>query len=144
MKNIIKGFSMQELRKSRHAVYILRYHVIFVTKYRKPIFRNEVKEYLIEVIKDVSKKIDIEIIEINGEEDHIHFIMETKPDSNRLSVIVNIFKAVTSRLIRKRFKHICEIYYGKNVALWGRSYFIATVGNITLETLVKYIENQDK
>jgi len=123
---------------------MLRYHVIFVTKYRYKVLVDNIKTELYRNIADTAKKMNCSIIEINGEEDHVHFIIETLPNSGNVSVIVNVLKSVTSRLLRKQHPNLLATYYGDNSKLWSRSYFVATVGDVNLETLKKYIKNQDR
>lgn len=135
---------MNEYKKSRHCVYMIRYHIILITKYRHKVITNEIKNEIYKYLKDAALKLDTRIIEINGEEDHVHFILETKPTTSSISVIINVLKSVSSRLIRKKHNNILKIYYGNTSKFWSRSYFVASVGEVSLDTLKKYIENQDK
>lgn len=134
---------MNKYNKSRHVVYKLQYHIIFVTKYRRKILTKDIFNSLINIINSVAEKIDCKILEINGELDHIHFILETKPNTSSITTLVTIIKGVSSRLLRKKYPDINNLLYGKKAKLWSRSYFVATVGGVSLDVLKRYIENQD-
>jgi len=99
-----------------------------------------------EELKSIAKRL-IEgkkgsLIEFNGEEDHIHLLIEFPPQVE-LAKWINSFKTVSSRLIRKQFKDYLEKYYWKDV-FWSRSYFVATTGGVSIEVIKKYIEEQGK
>jgi putative transposase len=84
------------------------------------------------------------IIEINSEKDHIHFILSVRPTSFNIFTIINIFKSSSSMVVRDEYTGILNVYYGKNVKFWSRSYFVSSVGKVSLKTLIHYIENQDR
>jgi putative transposase len=94
-----------------------------------------------EAFESVAKKMGFEIVEFNGESDHIHLLIEYPPRL-ALSKIVNSLKGVSSRLLRKKYPIFKKEYWGDNVSLWSRSYFVASVGGAPLEILKEYIENQ--
>lgn len=81
------------------------------------------------------------IIEFNGEEDHIHIIFEVPPQI-QLSKIINNFKTVSSRYIRKEFSSYLAKYYWKPY-FWSNSYLILSTGGATIETIRQYIEEQN-
>lgn len=128
---------MKKLYKSRHCVYMLRVHMIFVVKYRKHVMSNEHLEYLESIMSKLCT-----VAEFNGEQDHIHMIIEHKPTES-MSHIANILKGVTSRMMRKKYPIFNIEYYGKGIGMWSRSYFAASVGAVTLEQLKNYIEKQN-
>ena len=127
--------------KNRHAVYLLQYHLVVVTKYRYPVIDGDVKDRLIsrshEIIEEHWKG---EILEINTDHDHIHILFEISPQT-QLSKLINNYKTVTSRLIRKEFSEELRPYYWKPY-FWSDSYFIATVSENTLEVVKNYIKDQ--
>jgi len=126
---------------NRHAVYLLQYHLVVVTKYRHKVINNELKERLIEISYSIIENDwESKIISINTEEDHIHILFETSPQT-QLSKLINNYKTVTSRLIRKEFSKQLESYYLKPY-FWSDTYFISSVSN-TSETMIKaYIDKQ--
>jgi len=129
------------LKSTRHAKYLLHAHLVFTPKYRKKIFTREHLETLKEVFENVCKKMDCELVEFNGEADHVHLLIEYPPRL-ALSKIVNSLKGVSSRILRKKYPVFKKEYWGDNVSLWSRSYFVASVGGAPIEILKEYIENQ--
>ena len=79
------------------------------------------------------------LIEVNGETDHVHLLIEPMPHTTP-SKLVNSLKGVSSRLLRKEFPSL-EKYYWKG-GLWSPSYFIASCGGAPLDIVKEYIENQ--
>ena len=130
-----------ELKRNSNAVYLLNYHIIFVTKYRKKVFENdEVVERLKEIMREVAKQCDVEIINQECGTDHIHLMVSMKPTAS-ITKCINLLKGRSARLIRAEFD-LSESLYGDS--LWSDSYYIATCGNVSLDALYKYIDNQRK
>jgi putative transposase len=127
------------LRHERHSVSDLKIHLVCVTKYRRKIFTNESLELIHKSFVEVAKKMDFQILEFNGESDHIHTVIEFPPKLS-ISQIVNALKGVSSRRYGQAG---FPKPYGKQ-ALWSPSYFVSSVGGAPLEVLNKYIQNQEK
>jgi REP-associated tyrosine transposase len=129
------------LQKNRHSIYDLEYHLVVVTKYRHPVIADSLKERLIELSYDLFiAKWNLKIIEINSDMDHIHILFEGSPQV-QLSKLVNNYKTVTSRLIRKEFGESLKPYYWKPY-FWSSSYFICTVSDRSHEQVKRYILDQ--
>ncbi|WP_043933497.1 IS200/IS605 family transposase [Bacillus sp. EB01] len=133
---------MTEYKKNRHALYKLTYHLVVITKYRHPCITKPMMERLKEITLELFEKWDCELIEMNGEPDHIHILFDAPPQV-QLSKIINSFKTVTSRLIRKQFGEHLRHYYWKPY-FWSRSYMVISTGGATIEIIQKYIEEQGK
>ena len=103
---------MNEFKKNRHALYKLTYHLVVITKYRHKCINNVMHTRLREIADDLFTKWGCEIIEMNGEEDHIHILFDAPPQI-QLSKIINSFKTVSSRYIRKEFPKELAPYYWK-------------------------------
>ena len=131
---------MTEIKKNRHALYKLTYHLVVVTKYRHPCINNVMHERLKEIANDLFTKWDCEILEMNGEENHVHILFDAPPQI-QLSRIINSFKTVSSRYIRKEFSKDLAPYYWKPY-FWNQSYMVLTTGGATIDVVKKYIENQ--
>ena len=130
-----------ELKRNSNAVYLLNYHIILVVKYRKKIFVNdEIIERAKELMRKISDENDVEVINQECGDDHIHLIVSTKP-TLQLTKYINLLKGHSARALRKEFD-FSEQLYGDS--LWSDSYYIATCGNVSLDTLYNYIENQQK
>ncbi len=97
-------------------------------------------ERLQEIFAETLRKWDCELIEFNGEKDHVHLLLKTTPNL-QMSVLINNLKTVSSRLIRKEYEAAVNRTYRKPV-FWHRSYCLITSGGAPIETLRRYIENQ--
>lgn len=126
---------------NRHSCFILQYHVVLVTKYRHPVLTGEVRDAVHEKIYEIAKQKDVCILELNGEADHIHLLIETKPQLSP-GEFVNVIKTQTSRYARKLYGNtILKKYYWKPY-FWSDSYFVASVSENALQTVQSYIKNQ--
>ncbi|MGB4497751.1 MAG: IS200/IS605 family transposase, partial [Methylococcaceae bacterium] len=83
----------------------------------------------------------VQLVEFNGEEDHVHLLIDAHPSMD-LSKFINSIKTVSSRLIRKEFKTHIDKFYSKPF-FWTRAYCLLTTGGAPLEVIKKYIQNQD-
>ena len=126
------------LRK-RHSVSKLVVHLVFTTKYRRKLFDAIMIGQLREAFESACVKLECELVEMNGEADHVHLLI-SYPPRLAVSVMVNNLKSVSSRMLRLQNSHLERQI--KNAALWSRSYFACTAGGATIDTLKAYIESQ--
>lgn len=133
-----------EYTKNRHSCYYLKYHLVVVTKYRHPVFENEaLKQSLLDLTKRIFESDwNCSIDAINTDNDHIHILFSAPPQV-QLSKLINNFKTVTSRLLRKEYVNYLETYYWKPY-FWSDSYFIGTVSEVTEQIVTRYIKDQGK
>lgn len=131
-----------QLKSTRHAKYLLHAHLVFTPKFRKKIFIKAHLELMKEVFEGVCKNMDSELVEFDGERDHVHLLVLYPPRIS-IAVLVNSLKGVSSRMLRKEFPEFKKAYWGDGVALWSRSYFAASVGGAPIEILRQYIEQQN-
>jgi putative transposase len=129
--------------KGYRSVYKLTAHVVFVTKYRKKAINQQILNRLEEIFSQTLEKWDCHLVQFNGEEDHVHLLIDYKPDVQISKLIANL-KTVSSRLIRKEFSYLSQKYFYNKPYFWTGAYFIASCGGVTLEQLKKYVENQKK
>ncbi|CEJ47570.1 Transposase IS200-like protein [Umezakia ovalisporum] len=125
------------------SVYRLNAHIILVVKYRKEAINTEILNRLKEIIMDTLKKWDCELLEFNGEPDHVHLLIDYKPDKP-LSTLIGNIKTVSSRLIRKEFPWLAKKYFYNKPYFWTGAYFVASSGGVTVEELKNYVENQEQ
>ena len=132
---------MRELSKSSNAVYQLTYHLVIVVKYRRKVFTNNtIIARMKEFTQNVSKDYDVNVINQECGDDHIHLLIQTKPSTD-ICKYINILKGHSSRMLRKEFKdELSEQLWGDS--FWSPSYFISTVGNTSIDTIYNYIQNQ--
>lgn len=129
-----------EYRTGRHCVFLLHVHLVFVAKYRRNIFTKRVLEALCEIFSDVCEDFESELVEFNGENDHVYLLIRYPPKVT-LSKLVNSLKGVSSRLVRKKgYPEIQQSLWGKS--LWSPSYFAGSCGGAPLSRIREYIELQ--
>lgn len=131
----------QSYYTNRHSCFLLQYHMVLVTKYRKPVLEGEVKELVYRVVRDIFKEKGLVILEMNGGNDHIHILYEADPFTAP-GTLANIVKTKTSRYARKEYGDtFLKKYYWKPL-FWSESYFVATVSENSLQNVQDYIKNQ--
>lgn len=133
-----------ELKCNRncHSKYRLEYHLILVTKYRKPCITPEMLQYLRRKCQRLLELNGIELLEMNGEADHIHLLFSAPPQVC-LANVINSLKSSTSRLVRKTYaEHLAQFYW--KPYFWSRSYLILSSGGAPIEVIRKYIQEQGK
>ena len=130
------------LKSHYHCVYKLTYHLVLVTKYRKKCFDSDMLNHLHDTFKNLCEKWEVNLIEFNGEADHVHLLIDMHPNIMP-SKLVNNFKTVSSRLLRKEYAKELAQFYSKPV-LWTRAYCLLTTGGATIDTIKQYIEKQQR
>lgn len=129
-----------EIRHGRHCVFLMHVHLVFVTKYRRHVFTEQLLNDLREIFASVCDDFEAELVEFNGEQDHVHLLV-TYPPKVAVSGLVNSLKGVSSRMIRKQHEaSIREQLWGG--ALWSPSYFAGSCGGAPLERIRQYIDQQ--
>lgn len=130
-----------EYDTNQHSVFLLQYHLIFVVKYRRAVINDKICARLREIFEYIAKspRYALQIIEFNHDKDHLHILFKSQPKSD-LVAFINAYKSASSRLIKKEFPSIRQYLWREY--FWSRSYFLASTGGVTLETLKKYVENQ--
>jgi putative transposase len=129
-----------EVRTGRHCIFMLHVHLVFVTKYRRGVFTKEVIEDLRGIFTKVCTDFEAELVEFDGEDDHVHLLVNYPPKV-AVSKLVNSLKGVSSYLIRKKnYPSVQNKLWGS--ALWSPSYFAGSCGGAPIEVIRKYIEQQ--
>jgi putative transposase len=115
--------------------------MIVVVKYRQKVFvEDKIISSMKEIIKKISSDFDVQIIECECGIDHIHILFRSKPTLD-MTKFINILKGHSSRDIRKKYKDFLkDKLWGDH--FWSPSYFLSTSGNVTIDVLKEYIENQ--
>jgi putative transposase len=131
---------MEHYRKSSHTVYDIKYHLVWITKYRKPVLQGEIAIRARELIREICRSYDVEIIKGHLSRDHVHLLVSVPPHVS-VSQLVQYIKGKSSRKMMMEFKTLNRTFWGRHI--WARGYFAATSGNVTDEVIMKYIEEQD-
>ena len=126
------------IRRTKHAVYDLKYHLVWIPKYRKHILGGEVSEYLKEVFQRITEEYELKIDTMEVMEEHVHIFVEVPPRYSPAQ-IVQILKSVSAREVFKKFPKLRkQLWAGE---FWSDGYFVRSVGDqVTTDIIRKYIE----
>ncbi|MFI8093079.1 IS200/IS605 family transposase [Streptomyces sp. NPDC086080] len=129
-----------EYRRGRHVVSAMHVHLVFVTKYRRGVFNDEMLTACENAMCKVCEDFEAELKEFNGEADHVHLLVHYPPKV-AVSALVNSLKGVSSRILRRDFTGRVNraIVHGH---FWSPSYFAASCGGAPLTVVKQYIEQQ--
>ena len=130
---------MTAYRKSSHTVFLLQYHFVFTTKYRKPALRGDVAKRVRNLIREICRSNDIEITKGHVGPDHVHLLLSVPPNLAP-SKVMQAIKGKTSHHMLQDFRQLRKEFWGRH--LWSRGYFVVSAGNVTDEMVAEYIEHQ--
>jgi putative transposase len=132
---------MQLYRVTSHTRFDLKYHLIWITKYRKPILAGKVGLRVRELIREICAAHSVQILKGHVSVDHVHIFVSMPPQLS-VSRIAQYLKGKTSRKILDEFPTIRKIFWGQH--FWARGYFAVSSGAITDEMIMDYIAQQDE
>lgn len=128
---------MNEYRRTNTTVSLLNYHFVFCPRYRRKIFlQAKVEQRFKELVHEVCEELQIQIIALECDKDHTHMFLNALPSLSPANMMAKI-KGVTSKKLREEFPHLRHL-----ASLWTRAYFVSTVGNVSSETIKRYVEQQ--
>ena len=131
---------MTEYRKGSHTVYDLKYHIVWITKYRKAVLRGEIGVRLRELTRQTCEAQEVYIEKGHIALDHVHLLLSVPPNI-AVSDLVQRLKGRSSRKMLDEFGELRRQFWGQH--LWARGYFVASSGNVTDEVIAQYIEMQN-
>lgn len=129
----------RNIQSNNNIVYDCKYHVVFCPKYRRKVLVDEVEIRIKELFFEKGKELNTEIVEMEIMPDHVHLLIKCDPQFGIHRVIKHL-KGYTSRILRQEFRHLKS----RLPSMWTNSYFVATVGSVSLEIVKQYIKNQKK
>lgn len=132
---------MSPIRTTKHTVYDLKYHFVWISKYRKKLLKGDVKVFMQEVLSRIAREYGWEIEEMAIEEDHVHLFIHAPPKFSPAKV-AQIMKSISARETFKEFPRLRkQLWAGE---FWGDGYFVRSVGDsVTTEIIKRYIRYQD-
>ncbi len=134
----------KRFRRLSHSIYECKYHLVFCPKYRRPILKDEIREYVRgEIANLLRQKEGIEIIEMNVQSDHIHLIVWIPP-KYAVSAVMGYLKGKLAIRLLQKYERLGKQFWGRH--LWGRGYCVSTVGidETRIREYVKWQENKEK
>ena len=132
---------MEHYRRSSHTVFDVKYHLVWITKYRKPLLTGSIAERVRDLIREICKARDVEILKGHVSADHVHIFVSAPPHIS-VSQLMQSIKGKTSRKMLTEFKTLSRAFWGRH--MWARGYFVASSGHVTDEVIMKYIEQEGK
>ncbi len=128
----------QQYRHSRHSISLMNFHFVWIPRRRKKVLVGEVAARLEEVINDVTADLNLNILAMEIMPDHVHLFVSCPPNIAADQIMFRI-KGRSSRILRQEFPHLLKM-----PSMWTRSYFVSTAGNVSTETIKRYIAEQSK
>ena len=127
------------LNSNAHSVFLLHYHLVFVVKYRRRVFNDDISKRAREIFEYIAPDYHITLDEWNHDEDHVHILFRAHPNS-AISKFINAYKSASSRLLKKEFPEIRQKLWKE--CFWSQSFCLLTTGGAPIEVIRKYIETQ--
>ena len=127
------------IRTGRHCFFNLHAHLVFVTKYRHKVFEGYMFPTLQTLFEKVCMDFETQLVEKNGEEDHVHLLVKYPPKI-ALSKLINSLKGVSSRKLKLHHPEVANMYFKS--ALWSPSYFVSSCGGAPLDVIQEYVRQQ--
>lgn len=137
-KEVIK---MAEYRKGSHTVYDIKYHFVWITKYRYQVLKGDVALRLRELLRQGCEANHLRILKGSIGTDHVHLLLSC-PTTLSPSQIMQYLKGRSSRILQGEYPNLKKRYWGQH--MWGRGYFCGTVGEVDQKTIEEYIKNQGR
>ncbi len=130
---------MENYRKSAHATYDIKYHIVWITKYRKPVIVGEIAERTRDLIRQICQLKEVQILAGHVGKDHIHLFVSAPPHLSA-SKLIQYLKGTSSRKLMKEYKELNKQFWGQY--LWAKGYFVASSGNVTDEVIAREKEKR--
>ncbi len=132
-----RGSEIMQYDKGKHTIYHHRYHLVWITKYRKKVLTGAIRERVREIARQVCEEIGVTIIKGVLSTDHVHMFVSSPPHRS-VSDVMRRVKGRTSRKIQMEFPDLRKRYWGRHY--WARGYFCTTSGVVNDDTILQYIE----
>ncbi|MGI6107298.1 MAG: IS200/IS605 family transposase [Lachnospiraceae bacterium] len=126
-----------EYKRTKTTVSYIHYHIVFCPRYRRKIFLIPgVEDRFRELVQNICEEHDIDILAMECHVDHVHLFLSAYPQQS-IPDIMKWIKGGTSHPIRSEFEELSRMPF-----LWTRSYFVSTAGNVSSETIKRYVKTQ--
>ena len=128
----------QEYRRTPTTVSLINYHFVFCPRYRRKVLVGEVDNRFRGILQDICDENDFIIVALEVMPDNVHLFLNALPSISPSDIMAKV-KGATSKILRQEFNHLRHL-----PSLWTRSFFCSTAGNVSSETITRYIEEQKK
>ena len=128
-----------KLDTNKSSVFLMYYHLVLVTKYRRPVIDDDISEFAKSIFERIGERYHIKLIEWNHDIDHIHVMFKGQPKTE-FTKFINAHKSASSRLIKRNYPEVRQRLWQE--MFWSRSFCLLTTGGTTIDTIKAYIEKQ--
>ncbi len=144
LKAVLHYFYRDNTRSGAHSRHSIKYHLIWIPKYRREVLTGEIPARLKQIHEGIAKAFELKIIAQEIMPDHVHVLVEASPKYSP-SKIVQVFKSISSKMLREEFLPQLKQLIWKDGVLWARGYYAASVSDgATTEVVCEYINTQRK
>ena len=133
---ILKEYISKDLSK-----FIIKYHIILVCKYRKQLLVGAVEYDMKKIMRHISEMSDFDIEVMETDKDHLHMMVRSDPKLSPLQIVRRL-KQMSISAVWKKYGDFLRHNFYKEQTFWTDGYFVSSIGNVSQETIKKYIENQ--
>lgn len=131
---------LKDFDKGAHSVYLLYYHLVCVTKYRRKVINDDVAKSIMECLDSACREAGGKLVEFNGEPDHVHALINMPP-TVEMSKFIGQFKGRSSYNVRRDFAE--QVNVGRDGVFWSPSYCLLTTGGAPIDVIKRYIQSQE-
>ena len=131
----------KEYISKNHSKFLIKYHVVPTCKYRKKLLVGSVEYDMKQIMQNISDMSDFNIEVMETDKDHIHMMICSKPKLSPLQIVRRLKQMSTTAIWKSYENHLRHIFYRENT-FWTDGYFVSSVGNVSQETIRRYIESQ--
>ena len=131
----------KEYVSKNHSKFLLKYHIIFVCKYLRKILIENIATCVKNILIDIANKSEFRIEVIETDKDHVHLLVNSDPKVSPLQIVRRLKQESTKRLWLL-YPEILRKWFYRERTLWTDGYFVSSIGNVSQETVRRYIENQ--
>lgn len=135
LSTIFFMLTKEDYKTHNHVKFLVNYHFVFIPKRRKKVLKGEIATRTRQIFAELAIEKGWDILALEVAPDHIHLFVSVKP-TDTPHLIIKAFKGRSSRYLRREFPDLCKM-----PSLWTGSYFVSTAGNISSESIKKYIED---
>src|SRR3954454_17437346 len=132
---------MEHYRRTAHTRFDIKFHLVWITKYRKKLLRGDVGLRLREIVRTICAEPEVEILKGPVSADHVHLFVSCPPHVSA-SYLMQRVKGKSSRRLMQEYSHLRKLCWGRH--LWARGSFVASSGDVTDEVIMEYIGTQEK
>lgn len=132
---------LKEYISKNHSKFLIKYHIILVCKYRKQLLVGAVEYDMKKIMRHISEMSDFDIEVMETDKDHLHMMVRSDPKLSPLQIVRRL-KQMSISAVWKKYRDFLRHNFYKEHTFWTDGYFVSSIGNVSQETIKKYIENQ--